>query len=578
MDQSAKQQIIERLIQANNVLVTVSANPSVDQLAACIGFTLLLNKLKKHGTAVFSGAVPSTIEFLKPEDTLESNTDSLRDFIIALDKSKADKLRYKVEDKVVKIFITPYRTSLSEKDLDFSQGDFNVDVVLALGVRERQELDQAIVSHGRILHDATVISVNNHDQGNLGSINWVDLNASSLCEMMVDLGKGLLKNPMDAQMATAFMTGIVAETDRFSNEKTSPRTMSMSAELMSAGANQQLIASKLEPEVTISRDNKPAATVNEVLDDVAGSDGSLQISHEPEKTTSVAEPNNEPTPELSLPEPPMPPIGKARVTDGEVTPSETGSKLQNPSSMVLEPPTRGGHLTANTVPEHLNLDPSTDPLSDPSSQNRPMLSRDSPPAKMDNNPIVDELNTKTLTSIEAEVGSPHIMTPAFDSDPLPEPTPGQPSTEEGPVQENNLVGAREAVNEAIKTSDPSENLAPLAALGSQPVNLDLNGAAPTPGIPQPTSPFSETNTTPEPQNDMPAAPLAMAPVDAGPVGIANVPTMPLPQNPSMSGQGVNPSLPANLVPNTPIVDQSGSGGSYPAPPPPVPPPMMPPNL
>ena len=41
------------------------------------------------------------------EKTIEKNTDSLRDFIIALDKSKADKLRYKVEDKFVKIFITP---------------------------------------------------------------------------------------------------------------------------------------------------------------------------------------------------------------------------------------------------------------------------------------------------------------------------------------------------------------------------------------------------------------------------------------------------------------------------------------
>ena len=103
-----KQKLIERIHQAQNILVTVSTNPTVDQLAAAIGLTLLLNKLDKHGTAVFSGQVPSTIEFLKPEDTLEKNTDSLRDFIIALDKSKADKLRYKVEDQVVRIFITPY--------------------------------------------------------------------------------------------------------------------------------------------------------------------------------------------------------------------------------------------------------------------------------------------------------------------------------------------------------------------------------------------------------------------------------------------------------------------------------------
>src|ERR1039457_6148241 len=167
-----RQQVIDRLKQANNVLVTVSNNPSVDQLAACIGLALMLNKLGKHGTAVFSGQVPSTIEFLQPEKTIEKNTDSLRDFIIALDKSKADKLRYKVEDRVVKIFITPYRTSISEKDLEFSQGDFNVDVVVALGVHQQADLDQAITSHGRILHDATVISINRDPNGNLGNINW----------------------------------------------------------------------------------------------------------------------------------------------------------------------------------------------------------------------------------------------------------------------------------------------------------------------------------------------------------------------------------------------------------------------
>ena len=61
-----KAQLADKLKAANNVLVTVSRNPSVDQLAACIGFTLLLNKLNKHAAAVFSGEVPSTLEFLKP--------------------------------------------------------------------------------------------------------------------------------------------------------------------------------------------------------------------------------------------------------------------------------------------------------------------------------------------------------------------------------------------------------------------------------------------------------------------------------------------------------------------------------
>jgi hypothetical protein len=294
MDAQAKQQIIERVKSAQNILVTVSTNPSVDQLAACIGLTLLVNKLDKHATAVFSGAVPSTIEFLQPEKTIETNTDSLRDFIISLDKAKADKLRYKVEDQVVRIFITPYRTSLSEKDLVFSQGDFNVEAVIALGVQDRAQLDAAITAHGRILHDATVISIN-AGEGNapeIGQINWKDPAASSLSEMLVSISEAFGTGLIDGQIATAFLTGIVAETERFRNVKTSPKVMTMAAQLMAAGANQQLIATKLDPEKAFAppAPAAPAAPAQgQQLAPVAppaSKSTTLNVSHEPDKPDS----------------------------------------------------------------------------------------------------------------------------------------------------------------------------------------------------------------------------------------------------------------------------------------------------
>jgi hypothetical protein len=313
MDNQQKQQTADRIKQANNILVTVSNNPSVDQLAACIGLTLALNKMDKHATAVFSGMPPSTIEFLQPEKTLEKTTDSLRDFIISLDKAKADKLRYKVEDAVVKIFITPYKTSISDKDLQFSQGDFNVDVVIALGVHSQTELDQAITSHGRILHDATVITANIEAGGELGAINWLDNRSSSLSELAVQLIDVLDKKLLDNQIATALLTGIVAETERFSNDKTSPLTMSYAAELMTAGANQQLVATKLAekpkppepaPEPEPELEPEPAATpekpeeipkeevtpvepVPEPKKEETNNDGVLEVNHEPEVATSA---------------------------------------------------------------------------------------------------------------------------------------------------------------------------------------------------------------------------------------------------------------------------------------------------
>jgi hypothetical protein len=390
---SAKQQLIEKLKNANNVLVTVSRNPSVDQLAALLGLGLILNKQGKHAAAVFSGQVPSTIEFLKPEDTFEKNTDSLRDFIIALDKSKADKLRYKVEDNIVRIFITPYKTSITQADLDFSQGDFNVDLVIALGVKRQADLDDAITAHGRILHDATVASVNIDGGGELGSINWRDQGASSLSELVTELSQALGDSVLDQQIATALLTGVVSETNRFSNDKTSSQTMTMSAVLMAAGANQQLVATKLE-EPNVARDEvRNDSNDHEDSDDkedeeepqsVVSSDGTLEINHEngePRQPDEHEQEDNQtdntvtelPAPEEQAHEEPAPaPLPEPNYQPPEVN-QQPITGLGSTSKLVTEPPMLGGTLTANTRQDV--LDPSTDPFSMPKEEAPQLLDR-----------------------------------------------------------------------------------------------------------------------------------------------------------------------------------------------------------
>ena len=278
-DGNAKQQIVDNIKKSTNILVTVSNDPSVDELSAALGLTSLLNKMNKHATAVVSGAIPPAITFLDPEKTFENTVDSLRDFIIALDKSKADHLRYKVEGEVVKIFITPYRTTISDSDLEFSQGDYNVELVLALGVKERDNLDKALAAHGRILHDATVVTMSAGETSKLGSIDWHEPNASSLSEMLVSLTDALKEDSdlLDEQIATAFLTGIVASTDRFSNNKTSSKVMTIAAQLMAAGANQQLIAAKLEDANEISS-SAPAEKAPDTESDTAHADGTTDLS------------------------------------------------------------------------------------------------------------------------------------------------------------------------------------------------------------------------------------------------------------------------------------------------------------
>lgn len=535
MDQ--KQQIVDRLKQANNILVTVSNNPSVDQLAACIGLTLAFNKMGKHATAVFSGAVPSTIEFLQPDKTIETNTDSLRDFIISLDKAKADKLRYKVEDKVVKIFITPYRTSIGEHDLEFSQGDFNVEVVLALGVHAQPELDQAITSHGRILHDATVATINVKPGGNLGSLNWLVPAASSLSELGVDLVNVLDKQLIDGQIATAFLTGIVSETKRFSNEKTSPDTMSISAQLMAAGANQQLVATKLEPPPPPPPPPppKPAEPLKEhakeaeqpaKAEETPSADGTLEIKHndKPEKKpedeskpvpTSLdalyeegEEPKTAPMPKIQIDEQ----GGLINIEEKEDKAVEAGPKPETGATtdptqhlgggrMMLQPPSGGapsepgvatalddfnGSQPANPAGSGPSLAPAVasatiappdtpfmPPSMTPPSAGQPL------PAK----PSTDLPGAPPLTNGPApdpfappfgHPGGP----PAGTLDVPPPPFPGASVTPQPPVDAS-ADNARDALGPAY-ASQASDRLEPISGLNAQPLGNPLHTPPPPP--------------------------------------------------------------------------------------------------
>lgn len=532
-----KAQLANRLKEANNVLVSVSNNPSVDQFASAIALTLILNKLGKHATTVFSGTIPSTIEFLQPEKVVEKNTDSLRDFIISLDKSKADKLRYKIEDNFVKIFITPYHASIGKDDLVFSQGDFNVDVVVGLGVHQREELDQAITAHGRILHDATVTTINTQLPSNLGSINWSDSKSSSLCEMLVGLSDLLAKQGLfDTQISNALLTGIVAETQRFSNQKTTSSTMSASSKLLASGANQQLVASKLTPKPAPpptpnpadnmpdkdkknSKPNEPAAPPPPPPPPEKNSqDGFLQINHgqNPTGETEVAQvlideqgtlkavgstappPPPPPTPELPEPEPPKEDTSKQEDRHADYFEAPSPETSLPPVPTYVPPPLIP--IPPEPIVEAVPLaPPPPPPLPNPETKTEgPLSGNDSylngPKLVLEPPSMAGQLNgyepggeSETEDFVDPLSGpsqdvAPGPMTPpllSHSSGPASADVPGLPDSQ-SPNQSSStalpsLSDVRNAVDAALSTNAPSIANQPLASLNSQPVDLNLGG-------------------------------------------------------------------------------------------------------
>lgn len=279
-DSEVLTEVVHKIGEAHNVLVALSSNPSVDEMAAAIGLSIYLDKLGKRATAIYSGTTPNALEFLKPEETFESTADVLQDFVIALNKDKADHLRYKLDGDYVKIYITPYKSKVSQEDLEYSYDDYNVDLVLSLDVANGADLDAALREHGRIMHDSAIINITTGSPGKLGEIEWSDKSASSISEMIARLLYRMNVNgeaKLEKEEATAFLTGIVAATDRFSNARTTPETMRVASRLMESGANQQLVSRNITADIENEMFNfagkEEADSWMNKLDDIDGDNG-----------------------------------------------------------------------------------------------------------------------------------------------------------------------------------------------------------------------------------------------------------------------------------------------------------------
>ena len=308
--------VAEKIANSRNILIALSGDPSVDELSAAICLAEFLDRLGKHAIAIYSGVMPEALNFLNPKDKFENSADVLQDFVIALNKDKADHLRYKLEGDFVKVFITPYREKIVSDNLEFSYGDYNVDLVLALNVANGIDLDDALREYGKIMSDATVVNITTGNPGKFGEIEWNNKHASSVSEMIANLltsASGDTK--LDADEATALLTGIVAATDRFAKANTFPSTMQVASTLMDFGADQQLVAANISDDLDnqfftfseaaakakkdemeaamagsepMSFDFKPTEEPKEVEDDGTA----LQIAHGDEKQEDVASENS----------------------------------------------------------------------------------------------------------------------------------------------------------------------------------------------------------------------------------------------------------------------------------------------
>lgn len=462
--EDAVSKVADKIQHATNILIALSKDPNVDEISAAIALAFVLDQQKKHVTAIYSGQTPNALEFLRPEETFQKDISSLQDFIIALNKSKADHLIYQVEGDYVKILITPYKGQIKKEDLEYSYSDYNVDLVIVFNVNSGSEIDSALSEYGRIMHDAMAINITSSVPGRFADLEWSDPSKSSVCEMVYDLLGELEIDNTPQEVATALLTGILSATERFSNNRTKPTTMAVASKLMEAGADQQLISSNiLKAETPAVAAENPFATQSPTTNETPAA---------PAAQEAPAAPVAQESPAATAATPEVPAVSQDSAETPQLTPEQELERMfeQNQASQ-SQAPTSGSSLPGN-----------------------PMVAASS---------VMDDLARLTDSMLSAESPVVPTVAPVAPVEPIAPTIPAAPAAPEAPALTPTIPVAPENVPVAPENS-------PIPNIPVAPENPTIPAAPAQPQYIQP-QPMQYPSAQPQPVQYQPVQPQSVQP-------------------------------------------------------------------
>lgn len=248
MELTPKQQTTEQIKKSQKILLLTHTNPDGDALGSMLALYLVLKQLGKEVTAVVPDQISSNLKFLPNLDEILRNFSGAKDFIVTIDTSriKVDRLGYKhfPEENKLNIVITPIGGTFSDRDVSFSYGSLKYDLIVVLDAPDLERLGTLYESQSSLFYEAPVVNIDHHAGNNFfGKINWVDLTATSTAEILVSLVESLSREKplLTEDVATALLTGIITDTGSFQNVNTTPKSLTVAAQLVAAGGRQQEI-------------------------------------------------------------------------------------------------------------------------------------------------------------------------------------------------------------------------------------------------------------------------------------------------------------------------------------------------
>lgn len=240
MEPTPKQQAVSLITRAQRILIA-PGRPDGDSIGSALALSIALRKLNKEVGIATLDPVSQQLQFLPEIDTIKPEISGTQDFVITLANADAEpeKLSYTFENGTLNIIVTPKSGRYLAENVTFSQGELKYDLIITTDAADLTQLGIIYDQYPALFKEIPVINIDHHASNSYyGAVNLVDLTATSTGEVLVGLleAMGVEINP---DIATCLLTGIISDTGSFQHSNTTPKSLTVAAQMVGFGARQQ---------------------------------------------------------------------------------------------------------------------------------------------------------------------------------------------------------------------------------------------------------------------------------------------------------------------------------------------------
>ena len=260
MPLEAIQQIARSLRTKKHLLITTRANPSGDCLASALAFCLLARRLgKKAAIAIDTSrfSLPERFGFLPEYESIRHELARKSDITLEFDLNHGaiNALTYHARSGKLAIRIFPKEPGLVIGQMKQKQANYPYDAIVVLDSCDLESLGRVYDEHTEFFYHTDIINIDHQPENeHFGQINLVEMSAVSTSEILFTLAQHLGPELLDGALATCLLAGIIHESRSFQAPNITPRTLAISSELVSLGADRAEIMRRLHY-------NKPVSTL-----------------------------------------------------------------------------------------------------------------------------------------------------------------------------------------------------------------------------------------------------------------------------------------------------------------------------